>query len=263
MRNSVVLSIDIDYFVSPIAFGHSDSSGKRLSDTDYSIRQEEDVRNFLEQRCKLSVNDKVRGCAIISHVDAFDLIHQGIKTGSFTPPVDLYHVDAHADLGAGSDTSFKFILEELVFRPVDQRYSIPRSGWHGLGAGNWLAYCVANRWIREVWFLPNEDYHSTNGGTKDDLVRFFFPKCETAPEGLQILELIPISSGLSLDAWEDTLCQQPRPEPTVPWRTLMQENDFTLPTQPDYVIVCQSPGFTPQTADVLFEIAKEYIDIEA
>jgi hypothetical protein len=243
--------------VSPIFNDHDDIA--RPSNDECQVRTAADFRNFLERRCCLSTSTLTCGHIIVHHDEAFNIIQKAIAKGHFSPPADLYHIDAHADLGVGlGDTSGAYILQTLIKLPVEQRVNHVHEGPSPLDPGNWLSYSIANRWVGKIWFLPPKE------DTGGDRTWYFFPGLDTGLAGTELLEMIPISSllELPLDKNKATsyFAQQTRTEPAVPFTTLT-EQDFQLSEPPDLVIVCQSPGFTPPMADRLIDITREYLGL--
>lgn len=114
-----VLSLDADFFVSPVARWVTYASEERLSEP-YVTDEREAIDEFLD-RCLLTTSG-IRGVFIRHHDEAFDVLRAVAPLGA---PIDLVHVDAHADLGLGdveSLASFGRVYRPPTFRHV---YCLP------------------------------------------------------------------------------------------------------------------------------------------
>src|SRR5215469_2488049 len=113
-----VLDLDLDFFVWPIARDITDE-GHRLDPREYHTRTEIYVRSFLESRCGLSTTHPIPGRCVVNHVEAFPAWREWITRGSLSKRFDVVHVDAHADLGAGSwNPSPRYFETELLRLPL-------------------------------------------------------------------------------------------------------------------------------------------------
>ena len=219
-----VLSVDMDFFVDGIALLRDDQ--ERLGD-DYHSWPVDEILEFLKSRCQWSPESPCRGAAITHHDEAFDLLRSEIELGRLKKPFRLVHIDAHSDLGMG-DTSYAFILGEVLRRPVNDRTHNLRRGEFssGLSFGNWLAFCIAARWISEIQFVKHPDW---DRGTfiedmLGDLPRAYFQE-ESARSG--IIQMRP--SQYTEDELRDTMMyrsgyglEETSNEPVVPFTVLIQ-----------------------------------------
>lgn len=67
-------------------------------------------------------------------------------------PLDVVHVDGHADLGMG-DPSWVDLISH-VGKPLSERHQ-PRRANQGLNLGTWLAYALAAEFIFRLLFVPS------------------------------------------------------------------------------------------------------------
>jgi len=64
-----VLELDLDFYLDHIA--HCEDKDSRLSDTDYRPWTEDEVRRYLEEQCRLSINRPVKRRFVTHHHGAF------------------------------------------------------------------------------------------------------------------------------------------------------------------------------------------------
>lgn len=237
-----VLSLDIDFFVSPTAYYKSLGSSERLPEGRYKVDSEEDVRRFLETNCCLSSTEKVPGQFIVNHDEAFDILKD------LEEPPHLTHVDAHVDLGMG-DRGFVYLLGEWLHGSYP--LPTPKPGPDGMNLSNWLAFAAAAGLVTGVDFVPREIDSNSEV--------FSFYQSSNANE-LAFYDLSPIA--LEDYVWTRRSFTDFTSHPvkaSVPWRQT-DRSVFQLEAAPDFVIVCQSPQFTPEAADRLFDdVLREYV----
>lgn len=249
-----ILDIDLDFFLQKKA--HSTvTSKRRLNKNEYKCWEKEDAIRFLEENCGLSKSKKIPGRYFIHHVEVFHFLKEIQKTYNFNVRFSIDHVDAHADLGLG-DASYNYISAEILHMPLAERHEIKQfNGWYGLSSGNYLAFAIACRWISELKYINNKDWFN-------DLQSFHFR--DLNPES-KIIELKKyhdediqkmINNG---DFYSKALTIKPLElEPAIPFEKIEYEN-FRNEETYDYILLTQSPGFTPKTADALIEVIKEYM----
>lgn len=244
-----VLSLDVDFFVTPVARSLSLSDEARLPGSRYKTPTIKVVRQFLEERCKLSAQATLPGVFMRHHGQAFDVIDRLANRA----PIELIHVDAHADLGLGwgkAGESWKYILRDWIHRPAPR----PNPTDH-VDAGNWLAFAAAGECLQTVQFVPTEK--------PTDLFRYYFRRDEQeSPYGRLTLEFFALTDADFDKRWFDSrwpaVVDGRTPVVSIPFDVVAPEH-FRLPAPPDFVMVCQSPQFTPKSADEIIELAREYV----
>jgi hypothetical protein len=259
----LVLHIDIDFFVDPIVYYRTDA-GPRPSGREFRAEKWESVRTFLEKQCLLSPKKKLPGAAVIHNDEVFGELEKVIANGSLSTPFEMIHVDAHADLGVGEyDRSFERISTDILHLPVEKRAPAIRSGFGALGFGNWLAFCLACRWIDRLTVVRHPE-------AKDDLqpgyfVEYLQPKWQSRPEvrdlniRMQPLSRSEFESGAFrlTGRWGKKLAQPVEP-PLIP-TTVVERAAFQLDRPPDFLFLCLSPGYSPPSIDKIFERLKKYL----
>lgn len=234
-----VLSIDIDFFVEPVAHSRPFGSVERLDAGEYAVDDEASVTQLLE-RCGLSPGARVPGVFIRHHHQAFDVL--AIACASEQATAVLTHVDAHSDLGMG-DSGYVYLATELVHLTIDERRR-PRRGDEQMNEANWLAFAVAAGLVSDVTFVPRtmptalkHDLHPWHvSGAGDEIVVRRATKHEKdliSYGQRELLKTVPVVARAPL--------------------SIRDHHDFCASAPPDLVIVCQSPQFTPAAADRVLE----------
>ncbi|RKH74833.1 hypothetical protein D7X99_40300 [Corallococcus sp. AB032C] len=245
------LNIDLDFFLDRIA--HSPEGG-RLSSEGYRPWTKRRVREFLEGRCGLDRKSKIPGRYAVDHDAAFDCWEELKRQDETLFPLELVHVDAHADLGLG-DASWQHIMGDVLHRPVDERCKAER-GPHRLGLGSYLAYAVACRWIGSVEYV-----HPPKGCKDLPPLLFRDFRLESGCLELRCYAQNELESLVFGESFHGYL-RRTRPvsvEPPVPF-TASRGDRWKTSAPFDRAFLCQSPGYTPETSDALISIFADYID---
>lgn len=277
-----ILDFDLDYFVWPIVHNRAEEHGRPpAGDFDY-IASEEQVRQFLEDRCGLSTSNKLPGGEFVEHVDAFWTWDRWIREGKISAQFEVAHVDAHADLGVGwNDSSWVHLLIELLALPPEERNQ-PKAGGAGLHSGSYLAFAIGNRWIsRAKYVYPLESpslapRDNPNDHTMEAFVRRMHPILHGEPEddgcpsdvmapyfrngapSTRVIELPHFTPEQKEQVfWSGDLDPVHR-EPPVPFECIpgdaYSDSGFT------HIVVAQSPIYLPESADELMAVVREYFD---
>jgi hypothetical protein len=241
-----VLDIDLDFFLDAIVFWPQGDE-RPGDDEGYDPWPEDAVRAFLESRCLLTTSSPTSGAAFAEHFEVFDDWKTRIASGALTPPFDVVHVDAHADLGLG-DASYMTLATDLLGLDVSARSDPPRDGLSGLASGNYLAFAAACRWLKTLTYV-----HHPDGG--DDLPRSLMKNWDHASGALQLKFFG--KSGKQHDVMNGTSAPLAL-EPAIPI-CVVNGSDYQA-TQPfDLVFLAQSPLYSPPSADALIDVISSYI----
>ena len=241
-----VLNIDLDFFLSRIR--HLPNGNSRPSSSDFTPWPVEDVHNFMKLNCGLAKTSKLPSVLVNTHDEVFDLWKEQIINRQLQEPFDVFHVDAHADLGLG-DSSFIYILGELLHAAPHERQEPKRDGLDGLNEGNYLAFAIACRWLKTMTYV----HHPM---MRNDMPRFLFRNQNT---DTRVIELNCYSAA---DARNLALNRNPpRPiatEPPVPIKVVSKE-DFR--ERGDFVFgyLSKSPKYTPLQAEELIPEIGKYL----
>lgn len=238
-----VLDIDLDFFVRPAAHWVADD-GQRLPEEGYEVWPSDEALAYLRNRCH--VTDKLPGWAIEHHDEAFARWRDALASEQLTAPFHVTHLDAHADLGLG-DNGYFHLINDVMYRPVAER-SAPEVVGPGLTFGNWLAFAVACQWVSDLDYVfgPGGGSDMLSFHMSDDFAGLQL-KAATREQVEHALHRIERLQGEHLD-------------PVVPLRQIRAE-DFTSDAPYDAIVLCRSPGYTPASADVLYDLIRnEFVD---
>ncbi|WYP24763.1 UPF0489 family protein [Alkalihalobacillus sp. FSL W8-0930] len=248
MRN--VLDIDMDFFLKEIPYSIP-AGEKRVDDEYYPPWEEKDFRNFLEENCLLSKEKPTRGKIIKHHDEAFHLFKEKIELGQLAKPFRLTHIDGHSDLGLG-DSGWVYISQDLTKYPIAER--INNLKLSEVKYSNYVAYLLALGWVSEVDFITPPDFNFED---------FFVLYAKDLNEHTGFFEFKHYGKEYSsmeiIDRAEALL--PTTKDPLIPFK-YTEGDDYCAEDKPDFVVFCQSPNYTPKTADYMLDVIKEYIIIE-
>lgn len=249
-----ILDIDLDFFQTGAEHFLSNNQGERLKNEEIEPWPIKDVVDFLENKCHLDKQNKIPGQIVEHHHEVLNLWRCLIEKKKLIPPFSVYHVDAHADLGLG-DCSYVHILSNLIHRPLNERSMATFENSTELNCGNYLAYAIANRWLKDLHFIINKSW-------MPDLHQYYIipqKKFEYGHHNLHI-QLRRFSSEQITNLFESN----PKPlgyEPKIPFEIVPLEK-FNETREFDYIFLSKSPNFTKLETDELIPIISKYIDIK-
>lgn len=248
-----ILDIDLDFFLNNRFIDVPKSC--RLDDTDFHPWRADRVRRFLVDQCGLCSQVPVRGAYFQKHDELFWKWKVMIEGGELTTPFEVVHVDAHADLGLGSlfgSLSITYILHEHLHLPLAERTNPPIGDRH-LSEGSFLLFAIACRWIKGLTYVYHPDCPDQG---RNDVPRAI--KTDLDDES-GFIQLRCLPSGQDSQSKGFEFCKPLYLEPKVrfervPGEKLRESEPF------DFVFLTRSPQYTPQSADALIPIIREYID---
>lgn len=263
-----ILDIDMDYFMEQIAHT-SDHIKERLSEDDYGdcVWSEQRVRCFLENNLGLSKKKKINGRVVTGHNEALFFWKDLIAQNKLSIPFEVIHVDSHADLGLGFESPY-YIMNELLAHPVQQRphYNkyIDCNGTERVeGIGDYLLFAIAYRWISRITYCanPNGEKNDYVWETLKDFHEDFIWD-EPIENKIQLLynpnmELPKYNDD---DAIKKEYINGSYREPEVPFMIIPTIEDVKYDGNYDFVVMAQSPNYTPASADFIIDIIREYIN---
>ena len=251
-RSVTILDIDLDFFVTPTVLGGPLPSRRPPVDR-YRPWPVDDVRRFVEERLCIPRSRSVKGRFFEEHSKVYDyLVGRGMSD------IKLVHCDAHADLGSG-DSSFRYILEDLLALPVEARIAPRCGGGDRPSSGNWITFLIAARRVASVLFVTPPQWDKPR--VQDDLPKIYF-KDQDPQSGIIALP------HLRKNGWENWVMDPMHRrflqnvisfEPEVPF-TRIPHSDYHGGSCPDLVLVTHSPLYVPETADCLLEVLCGYLD---
>lgn len=131
--------------------------------------------------------------------------------------------------------------------PPEERINPKTTGMEGLSFGNYLAFAIANRWVRQLTFVLHPEW-------ENDLPFSLFKDFSDRSNAIQLK--LYNRDDVNVDK-----IRRAKPiavEPEVPLQ-LVKGSEFQSYEPFSYVVLCQSPGYTPASADKLLEVILEYI----
>lgn len=233
-----ILDIDMDFFQSEIHTNDTDSNF-HLEDEDFKVWSEEAFIDFLENKCGLSKESKIKGRVFNHHVETYWFVKELIDNHFLTTPFELTHIDAHSDMGFSMSVPYYMFLDTFsnenktsfeagtLFENVEnQRY---------IDFGNYINAMALNHWLSKIEYV----YHDK----MDDL---------DVPE--YIVERDKTKKGFAFRY--NFIGKAILPDLTI---YAMNKENYRF-TQPyDYICVAISPSFTVKEIEPLVDIIKQYI----
>lgn len=253
-----VLDIDLDFFLYRTAYSF-DVDGGRLDPNDFPPWSIEDSLAFLTEKCGLS--RKLPGYVAEFHDEVFYWWGEAIESGRMSAPLDVVHVDAHADLGIG-DSGFMYLMGELAFAPIEGRYEILKErklptreqrlelSNRSLNDGNWLMFAIACGWIENLTYVSNSSGKTTQGARLIDVPKYLLRDFDLNATELQIVATYDRSFGI------DFPCAVDGADPPLPFRA-KTFGEFRTSRPFDMVFLTRSPDYTPAEADPTFDAIRE------
>lgn len=238
-----VLSLDLDFFLNRVKLWNGEG---RLSPEEYQPWTEWAVRRFLEDGLGLSRATPVPGLFHTHHDEAFRWWQRLLREGRLRAPFEVVHIDAHADQGMGDD-SFLEIMGDLAHLPIPEREArITR-----LEEGNFLAYAGICGWLESLTYITHPDWNGRD---------LHFMHFEDYEERTGIMEFKAVNRQLLERETEryNSYVRPYRADLRIPFRAI-PGRDVRLQGPWDFCFFCQSPEYTPPTADPLIPVIREYL----
>ncbi|MFN8647731.1 MAG: UPF0489 family protein [Gemmatimonadales bacterium] len=241
-----ILDLDLDFFLDRVGFRRPD--GGRLDPDRYHPWPEPELESWLD-RCLPPSAPRPRGRVVTHHREAFYVWRELVERGALVPPLEIVHVDAHADLGVSND-GHRYLMTDLLHRPpADRRAPAAEK----LRDGNYLLFAVACRWVGALTYVTHPQRERAGRLWQDDRPTCLFR--DDDPES-GILELRRMASRELaflppvLHGYGRTATTPLGLEPAVTFRTIAAR-EFAVEAPFDFVLVARSPDYTPETSDRL------------
>lgn len=238
-----VLDLDLDFFLEQDLVPKSKSG--RLPDNIYKSWNAVDVKNFLDNNCGLE-GKRIKGRIVVNHHEALLFWEELISTGTLRYPFEVVHVDAHADMGQGFQVdALYYISNHLLHLPVDKRKKYDKSL---LNEGNYIAFALAIRFISQLTNVIHPMYH-------DDIVALYMKDYDPNSDKIEMKAMNSLNTDQFIK-WEFDVISF---EPTIsflkiPYTKFNDNGNF------DFIVLSQSPHYTPKCADNLIPIISAYIE---
>lgn len=263
----IVLDLDMDYFMEAIA--HTPFSiTERLEEEYYgeSVWPEMRVRSFLENNLGLSKDKRIQGRIVKGHNEALFFWEELIEKGMLSDPFEVVHVDSHADLGLGC-ASNDFLQSVMLTMPVETRRKVRDFEFNGkieqISIGDYLLWGIAYRMISKVTYCANPN------GDKDDYcwdtMKNFH---EEYISNKQVTNYIQLTYNKDMELpyynsekeYKEKYLEGAIKDPEVEFVIIPTVEGVNYHGDFDYVLMAQSPNYTPASADFIIDVFREYID---
>lgn len=248
-----ILDIDLDFFLNRKRCG-TVTSEERLSEEEYKPWSSEEFIYYLENKCGLNSNHKISGKVFKHHDEVFYYLRNLQENNNYGLTFDIDHLDAHGDLGLG-DSSHFYISSELLHLPINERcYPDKIKGHYGLGAGNYLSFAIACRWITSLNYINQLKW-------SNDIGWFHFRNFDISTNIIEMKKYTKQQlADFEMFCIPEHMIKFPpvEIEPEVPFNYI-DSTIFQSGGNYDYVFLTQSPGFTPKSSDKLLSIFERYI----
>lgn len=262
-----VLDLDMDYFMDSIATDIPFSTSTRLSEADYgdAVWPADKVRLFLEHNLGLSKDNKLPGRIVIGHDEALYFWEELLAAGKLEDPFEVVHVDSHADLGLGCPTS-DFLQSRILDLPIETRRRIRNYEFNGkiktINIGDYLLWAVAYRMISKITYCANPN-GDKNDYCLDTLKDFQENSIWNDPISNYIqLKFNPKMELPQYDSSKGYIrryLEGAQKDPEVELRIIPTVEAVKFNGDFDFVVMAQSPNYTPASADFIMDIFREYI----
>lgn len=264
-----ILDLDMDYFMTRVASDVGENIIDRLDEDFYgdAVWSEAQVRAFLENNLGLSIDDPLPGRIVVGHNEALYFWKELIQQGNLTTPFEVIHVDSHADLGCGYDTEH-FLRTKLLKWPPEER---PNHSLHtncfgkkcAEGIGDYLLFAIAYRWISSLTYCanPSEDANDYDINTLKGFHEEEIIDCPVVNK-IQLLYNPNMEfPDLENDSRNkiERFIKNSTLEPEVPFFIIPNIDDVQYNGDFDFVVLAQSPNYTPESADFIMDVFRDYI----
>lgn len=258
----------MDYFMDAIAQGIGESETERLDDEygDY-VWEKERVIFFLENNLGLSKENKIKGRIVKGHNEALHFWKELIEENQLVTPFEVIHVDSHADLGLGY-SSWKYILDELLYVDVKTRprcnvYEDCFGHYVSEGIGDYLLFAIAYQWISELTYCANP--HGDKNDYILDILKNFHEENIWDKPVKNIIQLAR-NSKMERPDFDDSqrlkelYFETAEKDPEVPFMIIPTVEGVKYNGDFDFLVLAQSPNYTPARADYIIDIVRDYIE---
>lgn len=263
-----ILDLDMDYFMNRIASDIPESTVERLPEEEYGdcVWEKDIIIDFLENNLGLSKDRKIKGRIVSGHNEALLFWRELIEKGELIKPFEVIHVDSHADLGLGLSSWMHisdFLLQyDVPERPMHNRYVDSEGIMREEGIGDYLLFAIAYRWISKLTYCANPN------GSKNDYVWETLKNFEEDyiwDEPVENIIQLVCNPDMDFPHYNDSDIKKKRyldageREPEVPLLIIPTIEDVQYNGDFDFVVMAQSPNYTPASADFIMDIFREYI----
>ena len=254
-----VLDLDMDYFMDKPVYGRDPLSSERVECEDVvnSVWNEDRVRFFLENKLGLSKDRKRKGRVVNGHNEALFFWRELYNDSKLITPFSIIHVDSHADLGYAC-RGLDYVLSELLYIPPHLRYHITDWSYETkystefgtIDIGDYLLFCIAYGWVSSLVFCCNP--YADPGAIPSEILDRGISDQRIDKVLVREIKLKP-RENIYGEACEYE-------ERAIPFRIVQNPDLIRFNGEYDYVVLAQSPNYTPENADYIMDVFREYIE---
>ena len=262
-----ILDLDMDYFMEMVAKNIPFDIIERLSEDEFggSVWTEKRIRQFLEQNLGLSKQNKLPGRIVTNHNESLFFWEELVEKEKLTIPFEVVHIDSHGDLGLGCPTS-TFLQSAFLTFPIETRRKIRNYEFNGnineINIGDYLLWGISYRMFSKITYCSNP-----NGANNDycwDTLKNFHEELIWKKPVSNYIQLtfnkdMELPKYNSTEAYKKKYLKGAIKEPEVELRIIPTIEDVNYNGDFDYVVLAQSPNYTPASADFIIDVFKEYI----
>lgn len=265
-----ILDIDMDFFMKIVAGNIVEESGIRLTDG-ASVWCEDKVVDFIEKNLGLSKLNKINGRILTYHKEALYFWEELMDNKKLKRPFEVIHIDSHSDLSYG-DTGYAYVYNKVSRFDLNERRNYVRNQQPNskikITSGNYLLYAIAFGYISELVYCTNPNRCPR---CKEESGRDYNEKILKYQENefingisknyIQICynkdkEFDKIYSEKDRNAYiEGAICDSEVKFTIINRLDKMQFSDMKF----DFINIAQSPEYTPEEADFILDVFKDYI----
>ena len=267
-----VLDIDMDFFMNIVAGGKKEESGIRLTDrfSIESVWSKDRVIDFIERNLGLSKRNKIKGKIFKQHKDALYFWEKLIYNRYLECPFEVVHVDSHSDLSY-DDTGYEFVYNELSKVKINERRNYINGiagGIDKINSGNYLLYAIAFGYISELVYCTNPNRCLCNRNNSGRDYNMYILKDEEH-EFVDGVSKNYIQIMYNKDKKFNEIFNEEQRKAYVKGAVIDPPVKFTILNRYDkmqfagvkfnFINIAQSPKYTPENADFILDIFREYI----
>lgn len=265
-----VLDLDMDFFSETPAVDIPEDCEERLDEEVYGkgVFPEERARTFLEKNLGLSKKNKIPGRIVRGHNEALYFWQELIACGKLQAPFEVVHVDSHGDLGCGGWEAFEHIVKnmlqwEVKERPLHCGYLDSEGKVKKEGIGDYLLFAIAYRMISRLTYCANpyKEHDDFCWGILKDLEENYGSD-SCVENTIQLLynpdREFPFYCPQERKGYDKFLEHSIR-EPEVPFTIFPTYESVHYKGDFDFVVMAQSPNYTPASADFIMDVVRDYI----
>lgn len=249
-----ILDIDMDFFLNMIVTGVQ-KDGPRLNEEDFKAWDRNLFIKFLEEKCLLNKDCPTPGKIITHHEEAFHFWDNLIVNNNLKTPFHVTHIDAHTDIDSMGE-KMVYILNHLMRYSIEERrkyLDITKVDYC-----DYLLFALACGWIKDIDFVVPMDWVTDFKRVYSKGFVNFGEDFTGNNTAFQLQRFNKIQSITDIGKIYDGTFNSISIDPEIPFNIIKNE-DYQNKSVFDYVIFCQSPGYTPASADYMLDVIKDYI----